>query len=125
MELVLLVMVGAFAGAVARFFVVERAIQRFGAAFPYGTLIVNLSGSLALGIIATLIAERYGGDRAASVLLATGFLGAYTTYSSFSFETIRLLESGDGRGALINVLASTGGGIALASVGVMLTLAVI
>ncbi|MCC6704123.1 MAG: fluoride efflux transporter CrcB [Thermomicrobiales bacterium] len=123
--LVFLVAIGAFFGAIARFLVVDRIARRVAGAFPYGTLLVNLTGSFALGVIATLIAERYGGDRAASLLLATGFLGAYTTFSSFSYETVLLLEAGAFRPALANVVGSTAGGIALALTGVLLTRAVI
>ena len=123
--LVVLVAIGAFLGAMARFFVVDRAARRFQAAFPYGTLIVNLSGSFALGVIATIMAERYGGNREASLLMATGFLGAYTTFSSFSYETIILLETGSGRSALVNIVVSTTGSILLASAGVLLVLVVV
>jgi CrcB protein len=122
---VLLVAIGAFAGASARFFLSQRAAKRFGGNFPAGTLFVNLTGSFLLGVIATIIAERYGGDRETSLLLATGFLGAYTTFSSFSLDTIRLIEAGALREAFVNIAANTFGGIALALAGVLLVLAVL
>lgn len=121
----LLVAIGAFAGAGARFFVTERIAARFGVTFPFGTLIVNLTGSFLLGVIATIIVERHGGDRETSLILATGVLGAYTTFSSFSLDTIRLIETGAFRAALANIAVSTIGGIALALVGVLLVLAVV
>jgi CrcB protein len=120
---VLLVAIGAFAGASARFFLSQRAAERFGGNFPAGTLFVNLTGSFLLGVIATIIAERYGGDRESSLLLATGFLGAYTTFSSFSLDTIRLIEAGALREAVTNIALNTIGGILLALAGVLLVLA--
>jgi CrcB protein len=122
---VALVAIGAFAGAGARFFVTQRVAARLDARFPAGILAVNLSGSFLLGVIATIIAERYGSDRASSLILATGFLGAYTTFSSFSLDTIRLIEGGAPREALANIAVNTAGGIALALAGVLLALAVI
>lgn len=122
---VLLVAVGAFAGAGARFFVAQRVAARFDTRFPAGILAVNISGSFVLGVIATIIAEHYGGDRASSLILATGFLGAYTTFSSFSLDTIRLIEAGAHREALANIAVNTIGGIALALAGVLLALAVL
>ena len=121
---VLLVATGAFFGAGARLFVIERVGRRYDAAFPYALLVANLSGSFAIGVIATLITERFSGNRDASLLLTTGFLGAFTTFSSFSYDTIRLLENGAVRPAMANVLVSLVGGIVLALAGVLLVLAV-
>jgi CrcB protein len=116
--------IGAFLGAGARLFVIEQAVRRLDTTFPYATTVVNLTGSFMLGVIATGIAEHAGGDRAVSLVLTTGFLGAYTTFSSFSFDTIRLLENGAVRPALANIAINTIGSIALALAGVLLVLAV-
>ena len=118
----LLVAVGGMLGANARFLIANWSVERFGREFPHGTLIVNVSGSFLLGLLATLIAERFSGDRTASLLLATGFLGAYTTFSTFSVETLALLQRGRYRPALANVLISAGGGIAGALLGISLAL---
>jgi CrcB protein len=122
---IVLVAVGGVLGANARYLLSQWAARRYGATFPYGTLMINLSGSLLLALIATLIAERFDGDRSASLLIGTGFLGAYTTFSTFSFETLALLHAGESRKALVNITISTGGGILAAFLGIWLGLAVI
>ena len=119
-----LVAIGAFIGATARLFVIERVGRRFDATFPTAILFANLTGSFALGLIATLLAER-GGDRDAYLLLGTGLLGSYTTFSTFSFDTIRLLENGEARPALLNIAVSFAGGVMLALCGVLIALAVV
>lgn len=121
---ILLVAIGAFVGAAARLFVIEWIGRRYDAAFPTAILVANLSGSFALGLIATIIAER-GGHRDAALVLSTGMLGAYTTFSSFSFDTIRLIENGAVRPALFNIVANFAGGVLLALCGVLLALAVV
>ncbi|MCX7719134.1 MAG: fluoride efflux transporter CrcB [Candidatus Sumerlaeaceae bacterium] len=92
----ILVAVGGAAGAVARYLVARGAGLWFGAAFPWGTFIVNVSGSFALGLVATLVAER-AIPAADSVRLAVaiGFLGAFTTFSTFEYESDQLLRSGE------------------------------
>jgi len=119
----MLVAIGGMIGANARFLVANWSVERFGREFPYGTLIVNLSGSFLLGVLGTLIAERFGGNRTASHLLATGYLGAYTTFSTFSVETLALVQHARYRAALANILISVGGGIAGALLGISLALA--
>ncbi|MEZ4497704.1 MAG: CrcB family protein [Thermomicrobiales bacterium] len=83
---VLLVATAAFFGAGARLFVIERVGRRYDAVFPYALLVANLSGSFAIGVIATLITERFNGNRDASLLLVTGFLGAFTTFFEFQLR---------------------------------------
>jgi fluoride exporter len=122
---IVLVAVGGVLGANARYLLSQWASRRYGSAFPYGTLGINLSGSFLLALIATLIAERFDGDRAALLLIGTGFLGAYTTFSTFSFETLALIHAGEARKALANVAITTGGGVLVALLGIWLGLAVI
>jgi CrcB protein len=88
-------------GAVARFLVDGAVAARVLGEFPLGTLVVNLSGALALGILA---GAALGDD--ASRLLGTGLLGAYTTFSTWMFESQRLGEDGELRLGAINLLAS-------------------
>ncbi len=103
----LLVLVGGAIGAPARF-LVDRAVMRGRpGAMPWGTFVVNVAGSLALGII---VGSLSGAMSAAPLhsdpwrlLLGTGFSGALTTYSTFSFENVRLLEEGRMRLALANI----------------------
>jgi CrcB protein len=74
-------------------------------AFPWGTLIVNLSGSLVLGVL-TGLALYHALPQAPRVVVGTGFCGAYTTFSAFSFETVRLLEEGELAEAAANLVGS-------------------
>ena len=82
---------GAF-GAAARYGVVVWISARWGMTFPWGTLAVNLTGSLAIGFLATLLATRTA-DPTLRLLLITGLLGGYTTFSAFSFETLALISA--------------------------------
>lgn len=112
---VLLVALGAAIGAPLRY-LADRMIQsRHESAFPWGTLTVNIAGSLLLGLLAGLPAGR-----AASALLGTGFCGALTTYSTFSYETLYLARSGLRRHALANVVVSILAGLGAAYVGLLL-----
>jgi CrcB protein len=88
-------------GAIARFLLDGAVAQRLGRDFPYGTLAVNLSGALALGLLVglTLTGDAYR-------LAATGLLGAYTTFSTWMFESHRLAEDGRLRLGALNVVAS-------------------
>ena len=102
---ILLVAAGGALGAVARFLVSTAVTQRLGGQWPWGTLIINLSGcfliSLFLGAGTGRIAEtnlRY--------LLPIGFVGAYTTFSSYEYEILRLFQLGRGASALVYVAAS-------------------
>lgn len=103
MTLPLLLGIGAIGGvgALARFLVDAFVSGRAGRAFPFGTLAVNLSGALALGILAgaTLSVDAYR-------LVATGFVGAYTTFSTWTLESQRLGEDGQGRLGIANFAVS-------------------
>ncbi|HEX8598794.1 MAG TPA: CrcB family protein [Chloroflexia bacterium] len=80
----LLISLGAVLGANARHWLTQLFADRFGLAFPSGTLFINISGSLVLGFLLTLIGQRFVDDPGLRLLLGTGFLGAYTTFSTFS-----------------------------------------
>ena len=86
------VALGGATGAAARFAVAQWTGARWGWTFPWGTFAVNLTGSLAIGLVMTLLVAR-GADPIYRFLLVTGFLGGYTTFSAFSFETLALLEA--------------------------------
>lgn len=110
-------------GAPARY-VVDRAIARRGSgAFPLGTFVVNVSGSLVLGLLAGA-ALYHGFSGAPRAWLATGFCGAYTTFSTFGLETVALAERGDSRTAMTYVAASTIVGCAAAALGLVIAGAV-
>jgi fluoride exporter len=89
------VAIGAAVGGVLRYVVGQLFVQRFGPGFPYGTLFINVSGSLCIGIVAQLAATRaFGMTPFLRILLATGVLGGYTTFSTFSLDALTLLEEG-------------------------------
>ncbi len=115
----LLVALGAALGAPARY-LADRAVQRWrGSNFPLGTLAVNVIGSLLLGVL--IGSADSGGASPDLVLLAgTGFCGAFTTYSTFSYETVRLIEDGRAMAAAIYVAGSVLPGLGAAAVGVAL-----
>jgi CrcB protein len=85
------VALGGAAGAAARYGVAQWAGQRWDRTLPWGTLAVNLTGSLAIGLVVTLLLAR-GDDPTFRLLVVTGFLGGYTTFSAFSLETLVLLQ---------------------------------
>lgn len=101
-----LIALGGALGASSRFLMYELAALVFGRGFPYGTLAVNVLGSFAIGILFVVISERELLNPAWRSLLIVGFLGAFTTYSSFSLETMHLLEDGAVHKALLNIAAN-------------------
>jgi CrcB protein len=114
--MVVAVAVTAFAGAVCRH-LVDLAVQhRRHTPLPLGTLVVNVTGSLALGFLVGL-GLYHGLATTPRTLIGTGFLGAYTTFSTFSYETVRLLEDGSTRDAVLNITTSLGSGLAAAGLG--------
>ena len=116
----LLIGLGAVFGANARYWLTQLFAARFGPAFPSGTLFINISGSLLLGFLLTLVGQRFVADPGLRLLLGTGFLGAYTTFSTFSYDTITLLERGDWLPALLYAGASLLGSIFAAYLGIVL-----
>jgi fluoride exporter len=82
---------GAIAGALSRYYLTAWCTQQFGSHFPYGTFFINLTGCLAMGFFFTLALEKsFSMDL--RLLVATGFLGAYTTFSSYGLDTLQLLD---------------------------------
>lgn len=110
---VLLVVAGAAVGAPLRYVVDLWTRARFGSGFPWGTLLVNVVGSFVLGLV---LGSPSAGDEVIA-LVGTGFCGALTTYSTFSYETLRLLEDGAHRRAVANVALSMTAGLAAAALG--------
>jgi CrcB protein len=118
-----LVMVAAAVGAPLRYMVDQTVQHRWPGAFPGGTLTVNLSGSFLLGLL-TGLAAHHGLAPQAVTVLGTGLLGAYTTFSTFSYETVRLLEDGAVAEAALNVGGSLALGLGAAAAGLGLALLV-
>lgn len=116
----LLISIGAILGANARYLVSLWAAQRFGMGFPYGTAIANITGSLALGFVVAWGSAASGLTPQMRLLVAVGFLGSYTTFSSFAVESLLQSENANLASALLNILANNGLGIAAAWLGMAL-----
>jgi CrcB protein len=103
----LLVGVGGFIGANARFVVARLVGAMFETNFPLGTFVINVSGSFLLGVLGTLVAQQVmPGSESLRLALGTGFLGAYTTFSTFEYETHALFGDGSWLIATTNMVAS-------------------
>jgi CrcB protein len=110
----LIVGIGGFMGAIVRYALAIWIGQTWGRSFPLGTFVINVSGSFLIGLLMTLFTERYSFDPAWRLLFVVGFLGAYTTFSTFEYETGRLIKDSEWFFAAMNVVLSvTVGFIAL------------
>jgi fluoride exporter len=110
-------LVAAGIGAPARFVIDGWIEDRVGDDFPWGTLVVNVTGCLALGVL-TGLARSHGLGSTVGTIIGTGGLGAYTTFSTFTFETVRLVEEGKLSFALGNVVTSMVAGLGAAALGI-------
>ncbi len=118
MREIVLVFFGAGFGGVSRFVLGSLVYSYTGRNFPWGTLAINLTGSFIMGFLFVIFAQKF--TNLAPYLIAlvlVGVLGGYTTFSSFSIETLRLFQDGKIMYAIMNVLVSTIGGILLAWLG--------
>jgi fluoride exporter len=100
MNMVLMVALGGAVGAVARFGLSRWVMQVTAGGYPWGTLVVNVLGSLLIGVLFIVLQQQ---SEAIRLMLIAGFLGALTTFSTFSLEVVLLLESGNWSGAMWNV----------------------
>jgi CrcB protein len=107
LERALLVALGGAIGSALRYVVSLAAAHWLGAEFPYGTLIVNAAGSFAIGVIQQLGSEALLLSDNTRIFLTTGIMGGLTTYSTFSYETVRLMETEAWHQAWINVAVTT------------------
>lgn len=119
--LTLAVALAAGVGAVLRYVVDQVVQQRTRGDFPYGTLLINLSGSLLLGLT-TGLALHHGLPRTAALVVGVGFAGGYTTLSTWAWETLALAEARELMRAAANVVVSFAAGLACAAVGLGLAL---
>jgi CrcB protein len=101
-----LVALGGALGSVSRFLLGPALQRAFDATFPVGTLFINILGSLILGFVMRLAVEGVNVTPEARAFIAVGFCGGFTTFSTFSFEAMRLLEDGEGSRAAVYVMAS-------------------
>ena len=102
----LAISLGGILGANARYIVALYIAERFGAAFPYGTFLINVTGSLVIGFFLTLVSERLTVDPLWRLFFATGFLGAYTTFSTYTYEAAQMFRAGDYGPALLYLFGS-------------------
>ena len=112
----LAISVGAVLGANLRFVLGRWIADRAGTAFPIGTLVINATGSFVIGLVLVLVTERVAAPPWVRPMVAIGFLGSYTTFSTFSYETLALSQSGAWGPAGLNIAAS----VAASLVGVYL-----
>jgi CrcB protein len=103
----ILISLGAILGANTRYLIGGWAAQWLGVSFPYGNLIINLSGSFLLGMFMTLVTERFLIDPRWITLVAIGFFGSYTTFSSYTYESLKLVIAGQQTLGLLNLLGSS------------------
>ncbi len=117
---VLAIAAGGATGALMRFWVSNGIYAVFGREFPYGTLFVNVLGSLLMGFLYIALLERASVDPIWRGFLLVGLLGAFTTFSTFSIETLNLIESGAIMKAMLNMLLSVVACVFSAYVGALL-----
>ena len=98
--------IGGTAGTFARYLVGGLIYQIMGTSFPYGTIVVNLSGCFLIGFLAALAEEKFLLGPSSRTLLMIGFCGAYTTFSTFMLETSNLIKDGEMMRAFLNIAAS-------------------
>jgi len=119
MNQVLAIAAGGAIGALLRYWTSTAVHNRLGTAFPYGTLAVNILGSLLMGFLYIWLIDRMSAGPALRAFLLIGVLGAFTTFSTFSMETLNLMEAGHPGKALANMLVSIVVCVAAAGLGVL------
>ena len=106
MRTILAVAAGGAFGALMRWWVAQGVYALLGRGFPFGTLVVNAAGSLAMGVVYVVFFERYEVPPEWRAALVVGFLGAFTTFSTFSMDTLALIQQGEHAKAGMNVVLS-------------------
>jgi CrcB protein len=110
---------GGFLGSIARFWLGSYITYRMGARFPYGTFVINMSGSFLIGLVVTLLAERAHWSPNLLYLIPIGFIGAYTTFSTFELEAFRSVRNGDLFLSFLYVILSVAVGFLAVWIGVV------
>jgi fluoride exporter len=110
---------GGFLGSILRFWLGGYISNRMGARFPYGTFVINITGSFLIGLVVTLLAERTHWSPNLRYLIPIGFIGGYTTFSTFELETFQSFRDGELLAAFLNVILSVGVGFIAVWLGVI------
>lgn len=119
LETLLFVAIGGGIGSVTRYLTSVWAAGRFGADFPYGTLIVNIIGCFLIGLFMVVATEKVSLPSHWRLMIASGFLGGLTTFSSFGYETLKLVQDGALAPALQNVAANLFSGLIATWLGII------
>jgi CrcB protein len=117
--------VGGFVGAIARFWLASYVGQRMGTRFPYGTFLVNVSGCFLVGFAMTILADRTNLSPTYRYLIPIGFIGGYTTFSTFEYETLRAIQDGQLTIGLLNIVLSVTVGFLMVWTGALVGKAVV
>jgi|SRR5208283_545707 len=117
---IIIIGIGGFIGSITRYGMAFWIGQRWGRSFPLGTFVINVSGSFVIGLLMTLFTERLLVNPQWRLLLVVGFLGAYTTFSTFEYETGTLVRDGEWLIAGMNVVFSVMAGFIALKLGAML-----
>jgi fluoride exporter len=102
----LMVGLGGCLGSVLRFWLGSFIAGRLGSRFPYGTFVINITGSFLVGVVVTVLATKAHWSPNWRYLIPIGFIGGYTTFSAFEYETFRLFQDGQPLAAILNVTLS-------------------
>jgi CrcB protein len=117
----LLILLGGGAGSLSRYVIGSALVTRYGTRLPIvGTMTINVTGSFLIGILMTLITERFAANQNLRPLLVIGFLGGYTTFSSFEWETYSAIRDGGFWIGIFNIVGSVTLGYAAVWLGAML-----
>lgn len=111
--------IGGFVGSVLRFWVATYIGQRMGTRFPYGTFLINVTGSFLVGFVMTVLTEKAYLSPNWRYLIPIGFIGGYTTFSTFEYETLRAIQDGQLTVGMLNVILSVLIGFLMVWMGVM------
>ena len=115
----LMVGIGGFVGSVLRFWLGSFIGGRLGARFPYGTFVVNVTGSFLIGMVLAVLATKAHWNSNWRYLIPIGFIGGYTTFSAFEYETLQLFQDGQLLTAMLNITLSVTVGFVAVWVGVV------
>ncbi|MGD0508800.1 MAG: fluoride efflux transporter CrcB [Terriglobales bacterium] len=117
--------VGGFVGSIARFWLAVYVGQRMGTRFPYGTFLINVSGSFLIGLVMTILTEKTHLSPTYRYLIPIGFIGGYTTFSTFEYETLRVIQDGQFTIGLLNIVLSVLVGFLMVWTGAMVGKAIV